>query len=139
MADDGDEWAQQMVKDIEMNGKQANRPQGGMHHRKAGQYAGYVKAFLEFPKEFNKVKKAKTKAKHCSNQYKGWTPRRLKDLVQVLEDDLDLLQDQHFDLKEQNEDLQNQVYHNACLSKSGSLLLDVLDVIGFVQVSNSGH
>ena len=50
MADDGDEWAQEMVKDIEMNGKQANRPQGGMHHKRAGQYAGYVKAFLEFPK-----------------------------------------------------------------------------------------
>ena len=49
------------------------------------------------------------------------------------------MQDQNFDLEEHNEDLQNQVYHNACLSKSGALLLDVLDVIGFVQVNNSGH
>ena len=50
MADEGDEWAQKMVKDIEMHGKQANRPQGGMHHKCAGNYAGYVKAKLEFPK-----------------------------------------------------------------------------------------
>jgi hypothetical protein len=63
----------------------------------------------------------------------------LKDLVEVVEDDLDLMQDKKFDLKEQNEDLQNQVYHNACLSKSGALLLDVLDIIGFAQVNNSGH
>ena len=63
----------------------------------------------------------------------------MKDLVQVVEDDLDLMQDPNFDLKEQNEDLQNQVYHNACLSKNGALLLDVLDVIDFVQVNNSGH
>ena len=43
----------------------------------------------------------------------------------MLEDDLDVMQDENVDLKENNEDLQNQVYHNACLSKSGALLLDV--------------
>ena len=44
--------------------------------------------------------------------------------------------DENVDLEDENEDLQNQVYHNACLSKSGALMFDVLGVIGFVQVNN---
>ena len=131
----GDQWCKHMIRDIQMQGKQATRAASGIHCKHTGPYVGYLKACNKLSEDPNKVKKTKTK----KNKYNGWTTKELKDQCELLEDDLDVALDGNVDLKDENEDLQNQVYHNACLSESGALLFDVLDVIGFVQFNNSGH
>ena len=108
-----------MCEDIQKNGQPANRPQGGVYHRMAGTYAGYIKAKKECggnikaKKEFGSAaaKVIDTKTKNAT--YRGWTLRELKDKCCELEDE--------------NADLHNQVYHNVCivsvcLSKSGVLV-----------------
>ena len=86
-----------MCEDIQKNGQPANRPQGGVYHRVAGKYVGYIKAKQEFGSAAAKV--IDTKTKHAT--YRGWILRELKDKCCELEDD--------------NADLHNQVYHNVCI------------------------
>ena len=86
----------------------ARAAEGGVYHRFAGKYVGYIKATKEFGSAAAKVIDTKTK----NATYRGWTLRELKDKCCELEDD--------------NAGLHNQVYHNVCivnvcLSKSGVL------------------
>ena len=98
-----------MCEDIQKNGQPANRPQGGVDHRCAGKYVGYIKAKKELGSAVAKVIDTKTK----NATYRGWTLRELKDKCCELEDE--------------NADLHNQVYHNVCivnvcLCKSGVIV-----------------
>ena len=83
-----------MCADIQIHGQPANRLQGGVHHRFAGKYVGYIKAKKEFGSAPAKVIDTKTK----NVKYRGWTLKELKDKCCELEDG--------------NEDLRNKVYHN---------------------------
>ena len=87
-----------MCEDIQKTGKPANRLQGGIHHRLAGRYAGYLKPQNEFPSVANVID---TKTKNATAKFRGWTIKELKDKCGDLEDE--------------NEDFHNQVYHNVCI------------------------
>ena len=98
-----------MCGDIQKTGQPANKPQGGVYHRFAGKYVGYIKPQKEFGSAAAKVIGSKTK----NATYRGWTLREPKDKCCELEDE--------------NADLHKQVYHNVCivsvcLSKSGVIV-----------------
>ena len=98
-----------MCCDIEKHGHAAKRAQGGIHHRYAGKYAGYLNAQKELG---SAAKVIDTKTKKAAAKFKGWTIKQLKEKC--------------LDLEDENEDLNNQVYHsvcivNVCLSKNGVL------------------
>ena len=57
MAEEGDPQAQAMCDDIKANGTWAERPEGGVHHRRANSISGFVKARAEFPGETKPNKK----------------------------------------------------------------------------------
>ena len=99
-----------MCYDVEKHGKAAKRAQGGIHHRYAGKYAGYLNAQKELG---SAAKVIDTETKKAAAKFKGWTIKQLKDKC--------------VDLEDENEDLNNQVYRSACtvsgcLSKSGVLV-----------------
>ena len=69
-----------MCEDIQNRGQPANRLQGGVHHRFAGKYAGYINAKKEFGSAAAKTKNAKvtdTKTKNAT--HRGWILKELKD------------------------------------------------------------
>ena len=96
-----------MCDDIQKHGQATKRVQGGIHHRYASKYVGYPNAQKE-PGSAAEV--IDTKTKKAAAKFRGWTIRQLKEKCG--------------DLKDENEDLHNQVYHSVCivsvcLSKSG--------------------
>ena len=98
-AAEGDQYCQHMCYDIEQHSKAAKRAQGGIHHRYAGKYAGYLNAQKELGSAANVID---TKTNKAAAQFRGRITKQLKETCGDLEDE--------------NEDLHNQVYHSVCIA-----------------------
>ena len=78
---EGDQYCQHMCDDIEKRGKADKRAQGGIHHRYAGKYDGYLNAQKELG---SAAKVIDTKTKKAAAKFRGWTIKQLKENVVTL-------------------------------------------------------